>query len=117
DRLRRGNGGAASPEDGDVEGVEARLLEAELGGDLASGVDLRDTRRKQEPGRREVSPVLLVAGHDPVLLAGGVEVVDAGRQAGLDHLRAVPRKGAHHVADDGRAAEERGERLYGVLGR
>ena len=65
------------------------LLEAELGGDLAGGVHLRDARREQQAGGGEVGAVLLVAGDQPVLLAGGVEVVRAGGEAGLDDGWAV----------------------------
>ena len=79
DRLGRGDGRAAAPEDGDVEGVQAGLLQAELGGDLAGRVHLRDARGEQQAGGGEVGAVLLVAGDQPVLLAGGVEVVDARR--------------------------------------
>ena len=90
DRLRGRDGRAAAPEDGDVEGVQPRLLEAELGGDLTGRVHLRDAGGQHEAGGGEVGAVLLVALDDPVLLAGGVEVVDARGQAGLDDLGAEP---------------------------
>jgi hypothetical protein len=114
DGERRGDGRGAAPEDGDVERVEPRLLEAELGGDLAGRVHVRHTGGEQQPGGGEVRAVRLVAGDEPVLLAGGVEVVHAGGEAGLDDLGAVLAERADHVAHDARAAEQLGQRLHVV---
>ena len=48
--------------------------------------------------------------HHPVLLAGGVQVVAAGRQARLDDLGSELDERADHVADHLRAAEQVGQR-------
>ena len=111
DRLGRGDGGGAAPEDRDVEGVEAGLLQAELGGDLAGRVHLRDARREEQSRRGEVGAVVVVARHQPVLLAGGVGVVHAGLEGGLDDGAAEGGERADGVAHDLGAGEQLGERV------
>src|SRR5580765_4619301 len=115
DRLGRGDRRAAAPEHRDVQGVQSRCLQSDLGGDLAGRVHLGDARREEQPGRGEAGAVLLVARHEPVLLAGRVRVVHPGRERRLDDLRAVDAERTHRVADHGGALEERGEGFDGVL--
>jgi hypothetical protein len=101
----------ALPEDQDVERVDAGLLQAELGGDLAGGVHLGDARGEQEIFLGHPLAVLLVADDQPVLLPGGVQVVAAGVDAGLDDLAAVLGERADGVEDDLRPVEQLGQGL------
>ena len=55
-------------------------------------------------------PVGLVAADQPVLLAGGVEVVAPGGQAGLHHLAAVLGERADRVAHHAGSVEQLGQR-------
>src|SRR3546814_17827601 len=71
DRPGRGDRRRAAPEHRDVEGVEARLLQAQLGSDLAGGVHLRDAGAEEQVGGGEVGAVLLVDGQDRKSVAKG----------------------------------------------
>src|SRR6266487_1965480 len=106
-----GDGRRALPEDQDVQRVDAGLLQAQLGGDLAGGVHLGDARRQQQALGRHPLAVLLVADDQPVLLPRGVQVVAAGIDAGLDDLAAVLGERADGVEDDLRAVKELGQGL------
>ena len=110
DRLRRGDRRAAAPEHRDVEGVEAGRLQRELGRDLAGGVHLRDARREEQAGGREVGAVLLVARDQPVLLTGRVGVVRACGEARLDDLRPPLAERPDGVEHHGRTGEQLGQR-------
>jgi hypothetical protein len=94
--------------------VEAGRLQAQLRGDLAGGVHLRDARRQQQAGIGELRAPLLIERDQPVLLAGGVGVVALGSEASLYHFAAELGEGAHGVEHHRGALEQFGQRGHGV---
>ena len=114
DGLRGGDGGAAAPEHGDVQCVEAGRFQAQLRGNFTRGVHVGQARRQQQASGGELGAVLLVEGDQPVLLAGGVGVMAFGGQAGLHHLGAELGERADGVEHYRCASEQGGKRLHGV---
>jgi hypothetical protein len=115
DRLRGGVSGEALPKDEDVERVDARRLKANVRGDFAGRVHLRDAGREQQAlGRELLSPMGFRVEH-PILFARCVGVVASRGEAGLGDFRAIFAERADHVADDFGAVEQFGEAFDAVL--
>ncbi|MCY1537606.1 hypothetical protein D9M68_731080 [compost metagenome] len=101
---------------GGFQHVDAGGFQGQLGGDLGEAEHVGQRRRNQQAGLAIELAELLAHLTDVALLAGGVEVVAAGPERGLDGGETEIDEGADGVADHLGALEGGGQRLDVVFG-